>query len=63
MTECFMFSGTRREAREKFNEWGKGKRLADMQIHEQIYRNRDSVSETGIILIAYYDAKEGSRKK
>jgi len=58
MTECFMFSGTRKEAREKFNEWAKGKRLFDMLIHEKIYRNRDSMTETGIILIVYYDPGE-----
>jgi len=59
MTECFMFSGTRKEVREKFNLWAKDKSVKNMVIHEQIYRNRDSVSETGVLLIVYYD--EGER--
>lgn len=58
MTECFMFSGIRKEVREKFNLWAKDKPLKNMVIHEQIYRNRDSVSETGVLLIVYYDGVE-----
>jgi hypothetical protein len=54
-----MFSGTRKEVREKFNLWAKDKSVKNMVIHEQIYRNRDSVSETGVLLIVYYD--EGER--
>jgi hypothetical protein len=55
ITECFMFSGTRQEARVKFNEWAKDKALKDMQIHEQLYRNRDSVAELGVMIIVYYN--------
>ena len=55
MTECFMFFGTRKEAREKFNKWAKDKRLKDMVIHEAIIPNRDSVYEIGIVLCVYYD--------
>jgi hypothetical protein len=60
MTECFMFSGTRKEARDKFNDWAKDKRLKNMVIHEAVVPNRDSVSEIGIVLCIYYD--EGDKK-
>jgi hypothetical protein len=55
-----MFSGTRKEVREKFNEWAKDKRLKNMVIHEAVVPNRDSVAEIGIVLCVYYD-KEGRK--
>lgn len=57
MVECRMFSGTRKEAREKFNAWAKDKKLGDLAIHEKVYCNRDSVAEIGIILIVYFEGE------
>jgi hypothetical protein len=50
-----MFSGTRKDAREKFNKWAETKRIQDMIINTIPFRTRDSISEEGILIVVFYD--------
>jgi len=57
--KCKVFTGTWGEALHNFNDWAKGKLLTrDVIIHEQMYRNRDSLAELGVIIFVYFP--EGS---
>lgn len=58
-----IFTGTWGEAQAAFNKWAEGKALMrEVIIHEQLYRNRDSLMEVGLMIIvihpesAYWDS-------
>jgi hypothetical protein len=58
--KCQIFTGTWKEARDDFNKWAKHTFWKDdLIIHEQIYRNRDSLVECGLMIIVYYEPLKG----